>query len=87
VNDFVLAYMKQKQIPGVSLAVIHEGEILKIEGYGLANVELGVPRETPVGLPREIVGQNLHSGWHNDFGERGKDWVGRQDRQILSRVA
>lgn len=35
--------MNQKHIPGVSLAVMREGEILKIGGYGLANVELNVP--------------------------------------------
>lgn len=43
VDDFVKIEMQKQQIPGVSIAVIKEGQILKAEGYGLANVELNVP--------------------------------------------
>jgi len=35
--------MQKQRIPGLSLAVLKNGEILKLEGYGLANVELQVP--------------------------------------------
>ncbi len=43
VDDFVQAEMKRQRIPGLSLAVVQEGNLVKAQGYGLANVELGVP--------------------------------------------
>ncbi|WP_346837843.1 serine hydrolase domain-containing protein [Microbulbifer sp. SAOS-129_SWC] len=35
--------MKQAQTPGLALAVIHDGKLLKASYYGLASVEYGVP--------------------------------------------
>lgn len=43
VDDYIRAEMKAQQIPGVSLAVMKNGEIVLARGYGLANVELQVP--------------------------------------------
>lgn len=43
VDDFVLAEMKRHQIPGLSLAVLKNGKLLKSKGYGFANVELSAP--------------------------------------------
>ena len=43
VDDYIRAEMKAQEIPGVSLAVIRNGEIVLARGYGLANVELQVP--------------------------------------------
>ena len=43
VDDYVKAEMQKQHIPGVSLAVVKDGKIIKAEGYGLANVELNVP--------------------------------------------
>ncbi len=43
VDDFVKAEMQKQRIPGLSLAVVKEGKILKAEGYGLANVEHKIP--------------------------------------------
>lgn len=43
VDDYVKATMLKQHIPGLSLAVIKDGKIIKAEGYGLANVELNVP--------------------------------------------
>lgn len=42
-DDLVRAEMQKQHIPGVSLAIVREGKIIKAEGYGLANVELNVP--------------------------------------------
>lgn len=36
-DDLIRAEMKQKKIPGLSLAVLKHGQILKSQGYGLAN--------------------------------------------------
>src|SRR5215510_3485598 len=43
VDDYVKAEMQKQHVPGLSLAVIKDGKVIKVEGYGLANVELDVP--------------------------------------------
>jgi len=43
VDDFVKAEMQKQHVPGVSVAVIKDGKIIKVEGYGMSNVELNVP--------------------------------------------
>ena len=42
-DAIVAAAMQSHQIPGVCLAVIKNGHLIKASGYGLANVELQVP--------------------------------------------
>lgn len=46
IDDFVKSEMQKQHIPGVSLAVIKNGKITKVKGYGLANVETNVPVTT-----------------------------------------
>src|SRR5687767_8595559 len=43
VDDYVKAEMQKQNVPGISLAVIKDGKVIKVEGYGLANAELSVP--------------------------------------------
>ncbi len=43
VDTIVAAEMQRQKIPGIAIAVIHNGKIVKEKGYGLANVELNVP--------------------------------------------
>lgn len=43
VDDFVSAEMRRQHIPGLSLAVIKDGRVILIKGYGFANVEHQVP--------------------------------------------
>ena len=43
VDSYVRATMEEQQIPGLAVAVVQNGELVKIQGYGLANVELEVP--------------------------------------------
>lgn len=42
VDDYIKSEMKKRQIPGVALAIIKDGKVVKMKGYGLANVELNV---------------------------------------------
>jgi CubicO group peptidase (beta-lactamase class C family) len=42
VDEYIQAEMKKQRIPGLSLAVVKQGQIVKTKGYGLANVELNV---------------------------------------------
>jgi CubicO group peptidase (beta-lactamase class C family) len=41
-DEYVRAQMRERHIPGAAIAVIKDGKIVKVEGYGLANVELNV---------------------------------------------
>ncbi len=43
VDRFVVAEMRRQRIPGLALAVISRGRVVKARGYGFANVELRVP--------------------------------------------
>ena len=43
VDDYVRTVMGQKKIPGVSIAIVRDGKLVKAEGYGFANVELSAP--------------------------------------------
>jgi D-alanyl-D-alanine carboxypeptidase len=43
VDDYINAQMLRRHIPGLSLAVVRDGKIIKVKGYGLANVETNSP--------------------------------------------
>jgi D-alanyl-D-alanine carboxypeptidase len=42
-DDFIRAQMKRQNIPGLSLVVVKNGEVVKAEGYGFADIKLQVP--------------------------------------------
>jgi CubicO group peptidase (beta-lactamase class C family) len=42
VDDYVAATMTRQHIPGVSLAIIRDGKVIKAKGYGLASIELNL---------------------------------------------
>ncbi len=43
VDDYVRAQVAKQNIPGLALAVVRGGKAIKLKGYGLANIEHGVP--------------------------------------------
>ena len=43
VDDLIRADMAARKIPGLSLAIVERGEVVKSAGYGLASVELNAP--------------------------------------------
>jgi CubicO group peptidase (beta-lactamase class C family) len=43
VDEFIKSEMQKQRIPGVSLAVVKDGQIILAKGYGYANVEHQVP--------------------------------------------
>jgi CubicO group peptidase (beta-lactamase class C family) len=43
VDGYVREQMRRHRIPGLSLAVVKEGKVIRAKGYGLANVEHQVP--------------------------------------------
>jgi len=46
VDRYVQDTLKERNIPGAVVAVIKDGKIVKMQGYGLASVEFGVPVTT-----------------------------------------
>jgi CubicO group peptidase (beta-lactamase class C family) len=42
-DDFVAAQMKQWKVPGVAIAVVQEGKIILLKGYGLRDVKDNLP--------------------------------------------
>ena len=59
VDEVVLAQMREQKIPGVSLAVMRDGKIIKAAGYGLANIELNVPVTPRSVFHTESVGKTF----------------------------
>ncbi len=43
INEFIESQMRKQHIPGLSLAVVKDGNLLLTRGYGLADVENNVP--------------------------------------------
>lgn len=43
VDTYIQAEMTKRQIPGLALVVIRDGEVVKMQGYGFANLEHDVP--------------------------------------------
>ena len=43
IDEYVQSELRDQKVPGLSIAVVRNGEIIKAQGYGLANVELNVP--------------------------------------------
>jgi CubicO group peptidase (beta-lactamase class C family) len=43
IDDFIRAEMKRQKIPGLSVAIVRGGQVIKAEGYGVADIQ----RKTP----------------------------------------
>jgi D-alanyl-D-alanine carboxypeptidase len=42
-DDYIRAQMKSRQIPGLALAVVKNGEAVEMKGYGVASIEFAAP--------------------------------------------
>jgi D-alanyl-D-alanine carboxypeptidase len=40
IDDYISARMRRPHIPGLSLAIVRDGRVTKVQGYGFANLEL-----------------------------------------------
>ena len=43
VDAYIAAEMRAEKIPGLALGIVRDGQMIKAQGYGMANVELDVP--------------------------------------------
>jgi CubicO group peptidase (beta-lactamase class C family) len=77
-DEVVRSQMQEQKIPGVSLAVMRDGKIVKATGYGLSNVELNVPVTTQSAFHTESVGKTFTAVGVMILVEEGK--VGLDDK-------
>lgn len=59
VDDYIKSQMETQKIPGLSIAVVRNGEIVKAKGYGLANVELNVAATSETSYQSGSVGKQF----------------------------
>jgi CubicO group peptidase (beta-lactamase class C family) len=78
VDDYVRAVMAAKKIPGVSIAVLREGKIVKSKGYGLANLEHDVAATPDTIYQSGSVGKQFTAAGILMLAEDGK--LGLDDR-------
>lgn len=46
IDDYVRSVLAERHVPGVAVAVMKNGKVVKLKGYGVASVEFGVPVTT-----------------------------------------
>ena len=78
VDEFVNSELRAQHIPGVALAVVRGGKIIKTAGYGMANVELGVPAKPESIFQTGSVGKQFTATAVMMLVEEGK--VGLDDK-------
>lgn len=59
IDQFIADEMARQKIPGLSLAVVRDGRIVHVKGYGLASVEHGVPVKTETIFQSGSVGKQF----------------------------
>jgi CubicO group peptidase (beta-lactamase class C family) len=77
-DDYIKAEMQKERIPGLSLAVIKDGQIILAKGYGLANVEHQVAAKPETIFQSGSVGKQFTSMAVMMLVEEGK--IGLDDK-------
>ena len=72
IDDLVRAEMEKSKIPGLAVAVIRDGKNMKLKGYGLANVEHGIPVKPETVFQSGSVGKQFTSMLTMMLVEEGK---------------
>jgi CubicO group peptidase (beta-lactamase class C family) len=78
VDALVGAAMREQRIPGLALAVLRDGKVVKAQGYGLANVELNVAVKPETVFQTGSVGKQFAATAVMMLVEEGK--VGLDDK-------
>lgn len=78
VDALVGAEMREQRIPGLALAVLRDGKVVRAQGYGMANVELGVAVKPETIFQTGSVGKQFTAAAVMMLVEEGK--VGLDDK-------
>ncbi len=100
VDDYLVAEMRARGIPGLALAVARGGELVRVSGYGLANAELGVPVDERSVFPIASLDKQLTAAGVMRLVQRGRlslddpverrvegPWRGVRLRHLLSHTS
>ena len=68
VDELVLAQMREQKIPGVSLAVMRDGKIIKATRLSPGQYRAQCSRETGNAVSQRVAGESLHSDRRDDAG-------------------
>lgn len=72
IDRFVDSEMERQQIPGLTLGVYRDGHALLLKGYGLANIEHGVPATADTVMQSGSVGKTFTATLIMMLVEQGK---------------
>lgn len=103
VDDLVRAELKKQQLPGVSIAVVRNGKVVKAAGYGFANLEHQVPARAETVYQSGSVGKmftaalvllleqdgkfNLDDSIRKHLPEAPESWSGITIRHLLNHTS
>jgi CubicO group peptidase (beta-lactamase class C family) len=59
IDDYVMGQIKRQNIPGLSLAVVKDGKVIKAKGYGLANLEWNIAATPDTGYQLASVSKQF----------------------------
>jgi CubicO group peptidase (beta-lactamase class C family) len=71
VDKLVAAAMQREQVPGTAVLVMRSGKVLRASGYGLANIEHGVPVKRDTLFQSGSLGKQFTAAAVLMLGERG----------------
>jgi len=72
VDDFVRATMEKHNTPGIAIAIVRDGKPARVQGYGLANIELEVPVTPDTIFQTASVGKQFTAAGILLLAEEGK---------------
>lgn len=83
IDEFVRAQMEARHVPGLSVAVRKNGELVLAKGYGMANLELSVPATEHTVYQLASVSKQFTATAAMMLVEQGKLSLDRQVGEIL----
>jgi CubicO group peptidase (beta-lactamase class C family) len=85
-DDYVHSQMEKKKIPGLSLAVIRNGRVIKEAAYGKASLELNVPITLDTSFPLASMTKIFTAAAVMQLVEEGKISLDEPVTQILTEL-
>jgi D-alanyl-D-alanine carboxypeptidase len=85
-DDYVYTQMENKKIPGLSLAVIRDGHVVKEAAYGKASLELNVPTTLDTSYPLASMTKIFTAAAIMQLVEEGRISLDEPVTQILTQL-
>ena len=81
IDDFIRAQMKAQNIPGLSVAIVKDGKVVKAEGYGLADRKRKVAATPETVYRIASVSSASRVMWSSDIANRSTIQPSRTPRK------